>query len=84
MNDRTLYLRNYYYMNKHTVKIKQKEWVKKNKEYVNSYMREYMRLYRLNKALKKKSRVGRGIVKLQPKKPYFLKIEKKDIMLYFD
>ena len=43
-----------------------------------------MRLYRLNKALKKKSRVGRGIVKLQPKKPYFLKIEKKDIMLYFD
>ena len=84
MNDRTLYHRNWYYMNKKTVKIKQKEWVKKNKEYVNSYMREYMRLYRLNNSLKHKSRVGRGMVKLQPKKPYFLKIEEKETILYFD
>lgn len=84
MNDRTIYLRNWYYMNKNTIKVKQKEWVRKNKEYVNSYMREYMRLYRLNNALKQKSKINRGMIKLQPKKPYFLNIEEKETILYFN
>lgn len=84
MNDRTIYLRNWYYMNKNTIKVKQKEWVRKNKEYVNSYMREYMRLYRLNNSLKQKSRISRGMIKLQPKKPYFLNIEEKETILYFN
>ena len=82
--DRCMYRKNYYAINKKQISDKQKEWRKKNREYVNNYMREYMKVYRLNKDIKQRVRSVRGKLKLESRKPYFLKIEEKDIIVKFD
>ena len=84
MNDKYIYHNSYYYRNKEYIKIRQKKWVDKNRKYVNNYMREYMRVWRLNKALKQKNSISRGIIKLEPRKPYFLKFINKNTTIYFD
>ena len=82
--DRTVYRKNYYAVNKLKMLEKQREWRIRNREYVNNYMRNYMQMYRNNKHLKHRLRTSRGKVKLEPRQPYFLKIEEKDIVLTFD
>lgn len=82
--DRIIYRKNYYAVNKLKMVEKQKEWRKRNREYVNNYMRNYMQNYRNNKCLKYRLRTCRGKIKLEPKRPYHLKIEEKDIVLTFD
>ena len=82
--DRTIYRKNYYAINKLKMVEKQKEWRKRNRDYVNKYMREYMKMYRNNRGLKHRLRTSRGKVKLEPRQPYYLKIETKDIQISFD